>query len=421
MSVLLGCIADDFTGATDLANTLVKEGMRVVQIIGVPAPGTIPDDVDALVVALKSRSIRAGQAVALSLAALQRLREAGARQILFKYCSTFDSTDDGNIGPVAEALAQALGAGVSVVCPAFPETGRTVYNGHLFVGDRLLHESGMENHPLNPMRDADLVRVLSAQTKTAVGLVPYADVHRGARAIRARLRSLAQAGTRFAVVDATLDEHLREIAVAIADAPLITGGSGIALGLPANFERAGHFERRADAGELPQAGGSAVVLSGSCSKATRTQIRAYCGDHPARRIDVLALARDFDAEVGCVCSWFDGQASAAAPLIYTSDEPQAVAAVQESLGREAAGLLAERAMAAIALHVVERGVRRMVIAGGETAGAVVEALGVDALRIGAQIAPGVPWTVSLGGRPIALALKSGNFGAEDFFAAALGA
>lgn len=417
--MLLGIIADDFTGATDLANTLVKQGMRTIQMIGVPAVKDIPAEVDAVVVALKSRSTPAPQAVAESLAALAVLRAAGAVQFLFKYCSTFDSTDEGNIGPVADALADALGARIAVVCPAFPETGRTIYKGHLFVGDKLLNESGMENHPLNPMGDANLMRVLARQSKSGVGLVPYETVEAGADAIRAGFDALVADGKRFVVVDAVRDSHLFTIGEALADHVLITGGSGIGLGLPENFRKAGSLPVRDDADRLPQVIGKAAVLSGSCSVATRAQIAVWNETRPACQMDVGALVRAPESEVGRVLAWVNGLASGEVPLIYTSDDPAAVAALQNELGRDVAGHAAEAGMAAVASALVASGVRRLVVAGGETSGAVVGALDVRALRIGPQIDPGVPWTTTVSKVELALALKSGNFGAPDFFSKAL--
>jgi len=231
---LLGCIADDFTGATDLANMLVRGGMRAVQTIGVPASDTTIE-ADALIVALKSRTIPAEEAVAQSLAALEWLRAQGCRQFLFKYCSTFDSTDKGNIGPVADALLDALGDDFTIACPAFPENGRTIFRGNLFVGDVLLNESGMQNHPLTPMTDPNLVRVLQRQTKSKVGLIAYDVIAKGPQAVRDRIAVLRNEGVRMAVADAVSDADLYVLGEACADLKLITGGSGIALGLPRNL------------------------------------------------------------------------------------------------------------------------------------------------------------------------------------------
>jgi uncharacterized protein YgbK (DUF1537 family) len=417
--MLLGCIADDLTGATDLANELVRGGMRTVQIVGVPDDDLALDAADAVVVALKSRTIPAEDAVRLSLASLAWLRARGARQIFFKYCSTFDSTDAGNIGPVADALRDALGARIAVVCPAFPVNKRTIYYGHLFVDGVPLSESSMRDHPLTPMTDANLVRVLARQTRHRVGLVSYPVVRDGADAIAGALGLLGAGGIAYAVVDALDDAHLHAIGAAVADAPLVTGGSGVAIGLPENFRRAGLLARTAPAGADPRVGGGAAVLAGSCSAATLAQIAAFERTHRACAIDPLRLAADPYRTIAAALDDAGTQLERGPALIYASQPPEAVARTQAALGRERAAALIEDALAQIARGLAARGVRRFVVAGGETSGAVVEALNVRALRIGDQIAPGVPWTRALGDRPLALALKSGNFGGADFFSRAL--
>jgi uncharacterized protein YgbK (DUF1537 family) len=411
--MLLGCIADDFTGATDLANTLVRQGMSAVVLLGVPGADVAPPDADAVVIALKSRSIPAAHAVQMSLAALEWLRHAGApdAQFYFKYCSTFDSTDVGNIGPVAEALLAALGENFTVACPAFPANGRTIYKGNLYVGDVLLSESGMRQHPLTPMTDASLPRVLQRQCKGRVGLIAFEVVEQGIDAIRAAIENLRAGGTRFAIVDALTDAHLLAIGAACTDLKLLTGGSGLALGLPANFRRHKRVAARA-AAALPQAGGHAVVLAGSCSTATQRQVREMRRHCEAHEIDPLA---GIDGMVSAALDWARPRLGQQPLLIYSTADPVAVEKVQNRLGREHAGSLIEQAMGAIARELVALGVRRMVVAGGETSGAVVTALGISGLRVGAEIDPGVPWTASLSDAPIALALKSGNFGSDDFF------
>ncbi|MDR6475355.1 uncharacterized protein YgbK (DUF1537 family) [Burkholderia sp. OAS925] len=420
---LLGCIADDFTGATDLANMLVRGGMRTVQTIGVPQDGeTIT--ADAIVVALKSRTIPAADAVAQSLAALDWLRAQGCRQFVFKYCSTFDSTDAGNIGPVTDALLDALCAddkasAFTIACPAFPENGRTIFRGHLFVGDALLSESGMENHPLTPMRDANLVRVLQRQTQSQVGLVRYDAVAKGAAAVRESFDALRKQGARMAIADAVSDADLYVLGEACADLRLITGGSGIALGLPANFRRAGLLQPQDDAAQLPAVEGLSAVLAGSASKATNAQVAAWRDTRPAFRIDPLAAARG-EAVVEQALAFAQTYLDKGEPmLIYATATPDEVKAVQRELGVDKAGHLVEATLASIARGLYERGVRKFVVAGGETSGAVVQALDVHSLRIGAQIDPGVPATATTGPQPLALALKSGNFGATDFFEKAL--
>ncbi|GGF02440.1 HPr kinase [Aliidongia dinghuensis] len=420
MAILLGAIADDFTGATDLANTLVRQGMRTVQLIDVP---TEPfermdlDEVDAIVVALKSRTIPAADAIDQSLAALGWLEAAGARQILFKYCSTFDSTPAGNIGPVAEALMTAMGVDFTIYCPAFPENGRTIFKGYLFVGDGLLSESGMRDHPLTPMRDSNLVRVLAQQTTRPVGLVPLSAVSAGPGAVRVVFDRLRGAGTAHAIVDAASDDDLIRLGEAAAQLRLITGGSGLALGLPANFRRQGLLaDHGMDAAMAVDLGGASAVLSGSCSVATLAQNAYMRARRPSFQLDPLALATG-DDQIDDALDWAERHLGPAPILISASAAPADVRAAQEALGRERAGTVVEEALARIAAGLVERGVRRLVVAGGESSGAVVKALGITALGIGRQIDPGVPWTVASGGDrpPLALALKSGNFGGEDFF------
>lgn len=406
--MLLGCIGDDFTGSSDLGNTLTKAGMRTTQYVGIPA-GPAAADVEAGIVALKSRSIPANEAISLSLAALEWLRAQGCTQFLFKYCSTFDSTPDGNIGPVAEALADALDATRVIVCPAFPATGRSVFMGHLFVNDRLLSESGMEAHPLTPMTDPDLRRWLAHQCKGDVGHVPAGDVFAGPDAVRARLDREHDKGRRLIVADAIRDEDLEVLGQAAADLPLLTGGSGIALGLPGNFRRKGQLAPHAP--HWSGQDGKAAILSGSCSIATRRQIAEHAKSHPVREITADALM-DGSESAKDLAEWL--MANDGVPLVYSSADPAAVAAAQERYGRETIAAKVENCFAEIARQVTARGVTRLIIAGGETSGAVTEGLSLDTLAIGPEIDPGVP---ALRARPnLTLALKSGNFGADNFFA-----
>jgi uncharacterized protein YgbK (DUF1537 family) len=414
---LLGCIADDFTGATDLANMLVRGGMRTVQSIGIPSSEVAAGlDADAIVIALKSRTIPVAEAVEQSLAALTWLREQGCEQIFFKYCSTFDSTTAGNIGQVSEALLAALGSDFTLACPAFPENGRTIFRGHLFVQDQLLSESGMQHHPLTPMTDANLVRVLQSQTGLNVGLLRYDTIAQGAEQVRERITELRAQGVGMAIADALSDRDLYTLGTACADLPLLTGGSGLALGLPENFRRAGKL-RDLDASKLPAVSGGEVVLAGSASIATNGQVAAWLETgRPALRIDPLALAAGEPVVAQALAFARDNEHTV---LIYATSSPDEVKAVQQQLGVEQAGSLVENAFGEIAEGLRQSGVRRFVIAGGETSGAVVQALGVQLLQIGAQIDPGVPATVSSTDEPLALALKSGNFGGRDFFSKAL--
>ena len=409
---ILGVIADDFTGATDIAGMLVKGGMRTIQTIGVPAKGTIPDDVDAVVVALKTRSIPAADAVAQSLDALKALQAAGCVRFFFKYCSTFDSTDAGNIGPVGDALLDALKAKQAIYCPAFPVNGRTIFFGHLFVGDVLLSDSHMKHHPLTPMTDASLVRVLARQTPHKVGLVALKEVQSGSAVLRESLDKLSAEGVRHVVVDAVADTDLGIIGEAIGDDTLVTGGSGVALGLPAAYRRRGLMAHRSGADALPKTEGASAVLAGSCSAATLGQIKAFKGAHLA--LDTDAICRGEDV-AGKALAWAREKLGTAPILLSASDTPDSVKALQAKYGIEQSSQAIEKTMAALARGLVEAGVGRLVVAGGETSGAVVGALDVTALRIGPEIDPGVPWTASVGARPLLLALKSGNFGAPDFF------
>ncbi|MBB3212561.1 uncharacterized protein YgbK (DUF1537 family) [Herbaspirillum sp. Sphag1AN] len=414
---LLGCIADDFTGATDLANMLVRGGMRTVQTIGVPQQ--MPDvAADALVIALKSRTIAVAEAIEQSLQALRWLQQQGCRQFFFKYCSTFDSTDAGNIGQVTDALLKELGADFTIACPAFPENGRTIYRGYLFVADALLNESGMENHPLTPMTDPNLLRVLQRQTASKVGLLRYDTVAKGVAAVEQRIGELRADGVKMAIADAVSDHDLHVLGEACAALKLVTGGSGIAIGLPENFRRAGLLTAVGKATQLPHVAGLSVVLAGSASKATNAQVAAWKQSRPAFRIDPLALARGENV-VQQALAFADGLITQQAVLIYATATPDEVKAVQQELGVSRAGHLVEQALAEIAQGLRARGVRRFVVAGGETSGAVVQALDVRALRIGQQIDPGVPATATLDAEPLALALKSGNFGTVDFFEKAL--
>ncbi|OBZ95790.1 membrane protein [Pararhizobium polonicum] len=412
--MLLGAVADDLTGATDLALTLAREGMRTVQVVGVPAAGFDFGDAEAVVIALKSRTIPASEAIALSLDAARCLRAAGAEQIIFKYCSTFDSTPEGNIGPVTDALMELLGTSLTLACPAFPTNGRTVYRGHLFFGDLLLSDSPMKDHPLTPMTDANLVRVLQAQSRSKVGLISHDIVDNGSNAIAAAFEAAAGTGHQVVLVDAVTDEHLRAIGRAAAGMALITGGSGIAIGLPDNFRRAGKLAGpSADGFAAPE--GPAVMLAGSCSAATRRQIgAAIAAGVPVLKIDPLDIAAG-RTRPQTVTDWVLS-ARDSIPLVYSSADPADVRKAQDVLGRDRAGALVEELLADVAIALRADGYNRFLVAGGETSGAVVNALGVQAMRIGPEIDPGVPWTCSIGDdRPVALALKSGNFGADDFF------
>jgi 3-dehydrotetronate 4-kinase len=424
MSIKLGCIADDFTGATDLANNLVRAGMRVVQTNGVPS-APLAADVDAVVVALKSRTLAPADAVAKSLQALQWLQTAGAQQIYFKYCSTFDSwyggdgsDKRGNIGPVTEALMDALATDFTIATPAFPDNGRTVFKGHLFVGDVLLSESSMKNHPLTPMQDANLVKVMQGQCRRKIGLIDYRTVAAGADAVRTRIQELRGQGVGIAIVDALSNEDLMRMGSALAALPLLTAGSGVAIGLPQNFG----IELSPQSASLPKATGFQAVISGSCSQATNAQVAAWKAiGKPNLALDMRAVLSDeaqHHATVQSVLAWAKPLLANGPVLVYSTADAQAVKTTQTELGSQATGERVEQALSAIARGLVALGVQQLVVAGGETSGACVQALGIQQMQIGGQIDPGVPWCYAQSnavGAPLHLALKSGNFGAEDFF------
>ncbi|SCX71342.1 3-oxo-tetronate kinase [Variovorax sp. EL159] len=412
--LLLGCIADDFTGATDLANNLVRAGMRVVQAIGVPAT-PLDAEVDAVVVALKSRTIAPAEAIEQALGALRWLQAQGAQQIYFKYCSTFDSTPQGNIGPVTEALMKALNCDFTIATPAFPDNKRTVFKGYLFAGDVLLNESGMQNHPLTPMTDPNLVRVLQAQCTRKVGLIDHAVVARGAEAIEERIAQLKGEGVSIAIVDAVSNDDLLRMGSALAKMPLVTAGSGVAIGLPANFGLAPSSQASA----LPAADGHKAVVSGSCSLATNRQVLDFIQrGGAALAIDPLRIAAGVDVAAEAL-AWAAPLLDKGPVLVYSTAEAGAVKSVQGRLGVDEAGAMVERTIAAIARGLVDQGVRQLVVAGGETSGACVQALGIAQMQIGPQIDPGVPWcharAEAAKGAGVHIALKSGNFGSDDFF------
>jgi uncharacterized protein YgbK (DUF1537 family) len=423
MAIVLGCIADDYTGASDLANTLTRNGLRTIQTIGIPAAGFEMPEVNAAVIAMKIRSIPAADAVAAARSAYRWLEARRVAHILYKICSTFDSTNAGNIGPITEALRADIGASTVLVTPAFPETGRTVYLGNLFVGAVPLNESPMKDHPLNPMRDANLVRVLQRQSKGKIGLTDLFTVSKGADALRARLAELEASGHAAAIADAVFERDLEVLGEVAAGARLSTGASGLGLGLARALVKAGRVKASAadTIGAARPVGGYAAVLAGSCSAATLEQIEVAERSMPVLRLsqDRLVEGR---GEAGRALAWAAERFGLGPVLIAASAEPGAVAQIQAKYGREISGHAIEQGMAAIAEGLVAGGVRRLVIAGGETSGAAVDRLGIPAFLVGPEIAPGVPLLRSAGqaGSDLLMALKSGNFGGPDFFEKALG-
>ena len=421
MMAKLGCIADDFTGATDLGSMLVRGGLRTNQWLGVPMEPPTTANVDAIVISLKTRSLDASAAVEESLAALKSLERAGCDKFFFKYCSTFDSTDKGNIGPVAEALLDKLDLDQTIFCPAFPENGRTVCHGHLFVDGVLLSESGMQHHPVNPMRDPYLVRVLQRQAKNEVRLVDFSHVQTGSTAIRKELERLNASGIRLVIADALTDEHLISWSKAIFDLPLVTGGSAIAKHLAeilSKQQQSGQTDLELTPA-LPEASGKTAVLAGSCSPATNRQVTYFKQYHPAFSISAKKLIAEMDAVVAEALDFLSRHLNDGPVLVYSTATPGEIQRIRAEVGDQVAQLV-ESAFGKIAKGLIALGVMKLIVAGGETSGAVLQSLGIRQLSIGPEIAPGVPWTKSLDEPKMALALKSGNFGQDDFFARALG-
>ncbi|QKK26475.1 3-oxo-tetronate kinase [Rhizobium hidalgonense] len=422
MAILLGSIADDYTGASDLANTLTKNGLRTVQTVGIPEPSLALPDVDAVVVSLKIRSVPASDAVAAATSAERWLRQRGAGHVLYKICSTFDSTDAGNIGPVTEALSDAAGGGTVLVTPAFPETGRTVYLGHLFVAGQPLNESPLKDHPLNPMHDANLVRVLARQSRGTVGLIDLNAIAAGPGAIKARLDALRTAGVTAAIADAIFERDLETLGEIALATPVSTGASGLGLGLARALVRSGRVSSggSTSADVIRPVGGLSAIVAGSCSKATLHQLDVAERSMPVLRLDPEKLLAGAD-EIAAAISWAGDRIAAGPVVVAASAAPETVSRLQSLYGREASGHAIETATSIISAELVARGVRRLVVAGGETSGAAVDKLSIPAFLIGPEIAPGVPVLRTVGNAQgdMLLALKSGNFGGEDFFAAAL--
>ncbi|MBB2817075.1 UNVERIFIED_ORG: uncharacterized protein YgbK (DUF1537 family) [Rhizobium esperanzae] len=422
MAISLGSIADDYTGASDLANTLTKNGLRTVQTVGIPDPSLALPEVDAVVVSLKIRSVPASEAVTAATEAERWLRQQGAGHVLYKICSTFDSTDAGNIGPVTEALSEAAGRGGVLVTPAFPETGRTVYLGHLFVGGQPLNESPLKDHPLNPMHDANLVRVLARQSRGAVGLIDLAAIAAGPAAAKAKHDDLRATGVTMAIADAIFERDLETLGEIALHTPVSTGASGLGLGLARALVRSGRISGSATGEDVIRpVGGLSAIIAGSCSKATLRQLDIAEQSMPVLRLDPERLLAAGPDEIAAAISWAGDRISAGPVVVAASAAPETVSRLQSQYGREASGHVIETATSIIAAELVDRGVRRLVVAGGETSGAAVDKLAIPAFLIGSEIAPGVPVLRTVGNRQgdMLLALKSGNFGGEDFFAAAL--
>ena len=417
MTTFLGCIADDFTGATDLASMLARSGVNVSLRIGVPL-STPENTAEIEVIALKTRSISASKAIEESLSALKWLKEAGAKKYFFKYCSTFDSTAEGNIGPVSEALMNELKVDQTIYCPAFPENGRSIYMGNLFVGQKLLSESSMKDHPLTPMNDSNLMRLLSAQVSRRVGLADRIVVNSGVNSLKEKLISLKENDVPHVIVDAVADTDLDTIASACQDMDFITGGSALAMPLAEFYKASGKISANDNSFMNKKLNTGSIILSGSCSEMTIIQVKNFIQRGAAAfQLDPIDLAEN---GVKKVLDWLSSQDFTKNIIIYATSNPDTVKKVQAELGVDMAGKIVEQGLSECAIAARELGIKNFIIAGGETSGAITKALNVRQLDIGIEIAPGVPWTFS-GKRnnQIALSLKSGNFGSEEFFTEAL--
>ena len=413
MSILLGCIADDFTGATDIASFLVASGMRTLQLTETPSKHKNLDDIDAVVIALKSRTQEKSEAIKDSIIALNWLLKHDCEQFYFKYCSTFDSTSLGNIGPVTDALLDCLDEKFTIFCPSLPVNGRTVYKGHLFVNGSLLNESGMENHPLTPMKDSNIVRVLKSQTKKSVALVEINEILKGVEELRDILKKIEK-NAEYAVIDTITNENLFTIGQACADLKLLTGGSGLAMSLADNFEAKGLFTKNKDSAAIEYVDGHTVVLSGSCSPTTQEQVAVFQKKYLSLKLDPIALFNG-DQTIDEILTWYERKCHESPLLIYATDTPELIKQSQNELGIEKSGEIIELTIAVIVTRLRKIGVKKFVVAGGETSGAVVKALSLKSLKVGPTIAPGVPIMQSLEDDPCLVALKSGNFGDKDFF------
>ena len=411
----LGVIADDFTGATDIASFLVQNGLPTIQFNGVPQ-GHDDLSAQAIVISLKSRSCPAQQAIDQSLAALAWLQQQGCDRFYFKYCSTFDSTEHGNIGPVTDALLAALGETQTVISPSLPVNGRTVYQGYLFVADQLLSESGMRHHPVTPMTDSNLVRLMTRQAKGQAAVINAAQLDKGAEAVREQLGDLKAQGINYVVLDALNEQHLLTQGEALKETVLVTGGSGLAIGIARAWATQQQNSDAEQAGR-PQ-GERAVVISGSCSQMTNRQVQAYRQQAPSHEVLVERCLDDAEGYAQELCDWIAANnQQPLAPLLFATADAQQLQAIQQQYGAARSSEAVEHLFAAVTRELKSRGWQRFIVAGGETSGVVAQSLGVTAFHIGPMISPGVPWVRDIQ-QPLSLALKSGNFGDEQFFARA---
>lgn len=409
--IKLGVIADDFTGATDIASFMVRAGWKVVLFNGVPDGGFNQESADAIVIALKSRSITTKAAVEQALAASAWLRSQGCQRQLFKYCSTFDSTAEGNIGPVTDALMAFLGASMTLICPAVPDNGRTILQGHLFVKGQLLNQSGMEQHPVTPMKESSLKKLMEAQSTGHCEVITLDTIKNHADDIPAALARLAEQKIKYVICD-VLDNHdLLTVARETIHFPLITGAAGIGYAIAALDTR----HQPADAHVLAiSKEGASIVLSGSCSSMTNQQVNFYQQRASSLALDVEKIINDA-AYLQRVTEWALGHAGESlAPMIYATQPPEIIREIQKRYGAEYVSEKIEAFFAALSQNLSQRGFNKFIVAGGETSGAVSQGLNIRGMVIGHAVAPGVPWTQVLNEEKWVI-LKSGNFGDAEFF------
>ncbi|PHM35743.1 3-oxo-tetronate kinase [Xenorhabdus innexi] len=415
MTIKLGVIADDFTGATDIASLMVQNGWQVALLLSIPDDSTfIPHDVDAIIISLKSRSCPVDESIEQSLKACRWLRQkANCSRLFFKYCSTFDSTIKGNIGPVTDVLMDELQIDLCLICPALPINGRTVVYGYLFVNGQLLNESDMQYHPINPMKDSNLLRLMEQQSRGTAGLVDINCVRQGELSIRDRLCQLRCKGIRYAVVDTLLMDDLLLVAQAAHDMTLITGGSGLG-GAIARYCSGGNSEKTSIK-KLPlPRNRRMVILSGSCSVMTYRQVLEYKKIASTMELDIDKCINNPDY-IHLLVDWIIQQPmKGLAPMLYTTRPPGVLKLTHNQYESFQVSKIIEQLFAQIANELRQKDFNTFIITGGETSGKVVQSLGINQVGIGAIIAHGVPWVYDLQS-DCWLALKSGNFGEVDFF------
>lgn len=410
--MIIGCIADDFTGASDAASFLVKGGMQTILFNGIPQEKERTESCQAIVIALKTRTQKTEDAVKETLKAAEWLKENGAKQLYIKYCSTFDSTPKGNIGPIMDALLEKYEVPTTILCPALPVNGRVVKDGNLYVNGIPLNQSSMKDHPLTPMWDSDVGKLMRDQSRYDCVKISCGEMNKPEE-VQKKIRLFGAEKPHFYVIpDFETGKDARSIVQNFGKLPILSGSSGILTELAGQYKLEKSTTLKTDERTI----GSGLLLAGSCSQATRSQI-AFVQKNgiKSKRMDPLKLLAGEQTEQEL---WDFIQTNHTDVLIYSSDTPESVRKVQQA-GREQIAELLERTMANLAKRALQAGYTRLVIAGGETSGAVTKALGYRSYMIGTSVAPGVPIMIPRENKNVRLVLKSGNFGQEDFLKRAL--